>query len=74
VFVGRTDTVNKVTTGYAFPPSDSTTTTDEFIGEIVAPIGVRWAGAVPGGAMNNNLLLVAWPNGNEIISSARFAT
>lgn len=73
VFMGSTDRVHGVTYGYAFPPVDGTNT-DEFIGEIIAPIGVAWAGMVPGGSMLRNLLLVAWPDGDEIVATPRIAT
>ncbi|CAE7204138.1 unnamed protein product [Rhizoctonia solani] len=55
----------------AFPSSTSPT---EFVGEIVAPITSKWVGWSLGGGMNNNLLLVAWPNGNSIVSSTRMST
>ncbi|KAF8905671.1 hypothetical protein CPB85DRAFT_1437210 [Mucidula mucida] len=71
-FWGITDAVHKVTYGYVFPPADSGST--EFIGEIVAPIDTAWAGVSPKGAMLQTILLVAWANGNNVVSSARFAT
>ena len=73
-FYGYTEAANKATFGYIFPPSTSTTTPNEFIGEIVAPIALKWAGVAPGGSMLKQLLLVAWPNGNDIVRSARYAT
>lgn len=39
----------------------------------MAPLDILWAGVSPGGAMINNLLLVAWANGDEVVSSARHA-
>ncbi|KAI3611720.1 cellobiose dehydrogenase [Moniliophthora roreri] len=71
-FYGITDAVHKVTYGYIFPPSEAGST--EFIGEIVAPIDVKWAGVSPGGAMIRNLLLVAWANDGKIVRSNRYAT
>jgi cellobiose dehydrogenase (acceptor) len=71
-FIGSTDVSYSVTTGYAFPPVDGTAT-DEFIGEIVSPVEIQWVGVSPGGGMLDQLLLVAWPNGEEIVSSARYA-
>ncbi|KAF5354114.1 hypothetical protein D9756_007316 [Leucocoprinus leucothites] len=74
-FTGYTDPVHGVTYGYVFPPLDSTgSLASEFIGEIVAPISTKWAGVSPGGAMLQNLLLVAWADGNSIVRSARIAT
>ncbi|RDB26844.1 Cellobiose dehydrogenase [Hypsizygus marmoreus] len=72
-FWGYTDPVHQVTYGYVFPPLGGAQA-NEFIGEIVAPIATKWAGAAPGGSMLQNLLLVAWPNGNSIVRSARYAT
>jgi cellobiose dehydrogenase (acceptor) len=72
-FIGYTDPTYHMTTGFVFPPSDGDNT-DEFIGEIVAPIDVLWAGVSPGGAMLRNLLLVAWANDGEIVRSVRWAT
>lgn len=74
-FVGSTELGNGVTFGYVFPPADSTgALADEFIGEVVSPIATKWVGVSPAGTMLQSLLLVSWPNGGEIISSARFAT
>ena len=73
-FYGYTEAANKATFGYVFPPVSSTSTPNEFIGEIVAPISIKYAGVAPGGSMLKQLLLVAWPNGNAIVRSARYAT
>ncbi|KAF9004636.1 hypothetical protein BDQ17DRAFT_1390151 [Cyathus striatus] len=74
-FFGSTDPVHSMTIGYTLPPADATgDLANEFIGEIVAPIATLWAGVSPGGAMLNNLLLVAWPFNGKIVSSARIAT
>ncbi|EEB95604.1 hypothetical protein MPER_05398 [Moniliophthora perniciosa FA553] len=71
-FWGITDPVHQVTYGYVFPPVEAGST--EFIGEIVAPIDVKWAGVSPGGGMIRNLLLVAWANEGKIVRSNRYAT
>ena len=71
-FWGITDPAHGVTYGYVFPPDPATS--NEFIGEIVAPIATKWAGVSPIGSMLHSLLLVAWPNGNSIVRSARYAT
>jgi cellobiose dehydrogenase (acceptor) len=60
-----------VTIGTVFPTS---TTGTEFIGEIVAPISVKWAAIALGGAMIGNPLLMAWPYGSTIVTSTRWAT
>ncbi|KAH8806689.1 hypothetical protein DL96DRAFT_1698942 [Flagelloscypha sp. PMI_526] len=61
--------------GYILPPigADGTLPT-EFIGEIVAPLSAKWIGVGLNSAMANDLLLVAWPNGNSVVRSARMAT
>lgn len=71
VFQGYTDPVHNVTYGAVFP---TTTTSTDFIGEIVAPLAAEWVGLALGGAMLGDLLLVAWPNGNTIVSSARYTS
>ncbi|KAF9524951.1 cellobiose dehydrogenase [Crepidotus variabilis] len=71
-FYGYTEPAHGVTYGFVFPPLGSTS--NEFIGEIVAPIAGAWAGVSPGGSMINNLLLVAWPNAGKIVRSARYTT
>ncbi|KAG6828939.1 substrate-specific activator of APC-dependent proteolysis [Tricholoma furcatifolium] len=71
-FWGITDPTHGVTYGYVFPPLADNST--EFIGEIVAPIDTEWAGVSPTGTMIQSLLLVAWANGNSVVSSARYAT
>ena len=70
-FWGTTDPVHGVTYGYTLPPLNAGY--DEFIGEIVAPIDAKWVGASPAGGMLNNLLLVAWPNDDKVVFSARIA-
>ncbi|RDX41638.1 cellobiose dehydrogenase [Lentinus brumalis] len=71
VFDGISDPVYKVNYGIVLPSASSST---EFIGEIVAPIDAKWIGWALGGAMIGDLLIVAWPNGNKIVASTRYAT
>ncbi|KAI0320478.1 cellobiose dehydrogenase [Amylostereum chailletii] len=74
-FQGITDPTYGVTYGAVFPPLvTSGAQSTEFIGEIVAPVAAKWIGLALGGAMLNDLLLVAWPNANEIVYSTRWAT
>ncbi|THH28872.1 hypothetical protein EUX98_g5306 [Antrodiella citrinella] len=74
-FTGITDPVHDVTYGLIFPPLVSSgPQSTEFIGEFITPIAAEWLGFSMGGAMLDNLLLVAWPNGNDIIASTRYAT
>lgn len=59
--------------GMALPESPST----DFIANIVGPMTDGeggWAGLDMGVTMANKLLLVAWPNGDDVVLSARKAT
>jgi cellobiose dehydrogenase (acceptor) len=69
-FQSYVDPVHGIRLSTAFPAAASPT---EFVGEIVAPIAAKWVGWSLGGGMNSNLLLVAWPNGNSIVSSTRYS-
>ena len=71
VFQGYTDPVHSVTYGAVFPPLTADST--EFVGEIVAPNANAWVGIALAGEMLDNLLLVAWPNGDSIVGSPRYA-
>lgn len=65
------------TTGYRLGLALPENPTTDFIGQIVAPInstGGGWAGFSMGQSMTGNLLVVAWPNGDEVVSSFRLAT
>ncbi|KAH8107442.1 cytochrome domain of cellobiose dehydrogenase Hp3 Ph 7.5 [Phellopilus nigrolimitatus] len=72
-FQGITDSTYNITVGFVMPPAGSAGT-DEFIGEIISPTSINWVGVALGGKMANDLLLVAWPNGEDIVASTRFAT
>jgi cellobiose dehydrogenase (acceptor) len=58
--------------GIALPESPTT----DFIAQIVAPVNSTggWGGFSMGSSMAGNLLVVAWPNGDEVVSSFRLAT
>jgi cellobiose dehydrogenase (acceptor) len=74
---GLQETTHGTTWGFVFPPLDSTgPTATEFVGQIIVPSNVGWAGLAYGGQMANNLLMVAWPNtaGTDAVISARWAT
>ncbi|KAJ8508326.1 hypothetical protein ONZ45_g9386 [Pleurotus djamor] len=74
-FTGVTDVVHSVQYGFVFPPlAASGPQSTEFIGVVTAPIAARWIGVALGGAMLQNLLLLAWPNGNNVVTSTRYAT
>lgn len=72
---GLRESTHGTTWGFVLPPLDSTgPTAQEFVGQIIVPNEVNWAGLAFGGQMSNNLLMVAWPNGNDVVISPRWAT
>ncbi|KAH7905028.1 hypothetical protein BJ138DRAFT_1165526 [Hygrophoropsis aurantiaca] len=71
-FQGYTDATTDVTYGFVFPVG--TDRDGEFIGEIISPVTNQWVGVALGGTMLDNLLLVAWPYGDTVVSSPRYAT
>jgi hypothetical protein len=62
--------------GYKFGIALPENPTTDFIAQVQAPItnGDGWAGFSMGQSMTGNLLVVAWPNEGEIVSSFRLAT
>lgn len=73
-FNGLIEPIHNVTYGFVFPPTTETSESTEFIGEFIVPVVNKWVGLAFGGQMVDDLLLVAWPNGNEIMYSPRWAT
>ena len=71
-FRGYTDARTGFTFGIALPENPTT----DFIAQVQAPItnGGGWAGFSMGQSMTGNLLVVAWPNDGEVVSSFRRAT
>ncbi|CAI6314361.1 unnamed protein product [Periconia digitata] len=65
-FNAFTDTATGYFFGIALPP----TTGKDFIATIGGK-GTGWSGVSLGGGMLNKLLIVAWPNGQSIVSSFR---
>jgi hypothetical protein len=57
------------TLAFAFPSAGGK---DEFTGHISGK-GPGYHGISIGGGMLNRLLLVAWPNGDKVVTSFRFA-
>jgi cellobiose dehydrogenase (acceptor) len=57
-------------------PDASSGLTDEYIGHIVAPTtdGAGWTGLSHLGSMTGSLLLVAWVDGTDILTSFRYAS
>lgn len=58
--------------GIALPENPST----DFIGQLVIPLtdGAGWGGIALGPGMTGRLLLVAWPNGDDVVSSFRYTS
>lgn len=58
--------------GMVFPETLDT----DFIGQLVVPLtdGAGWGGISFGGDMTEHLLFVAWPNGDDIVTSFRLAS
>ncbi|KZS87659.1 cellobiose dehydrogenase [Sistotremastrum niveocremeum HHB9708] len=74
-FQGIFETTHGIQYGFVFPPTTATgATAQEFIGEIIVPVVNQWVGLAFGGQMADNLLMVAWPNANNIVFSPRYAT
>ena len=69
VFQAFVDSATGYTFGAALPANGTAT---DFIG-ILSGKGTGWSGVSLGGAMANKLLIVAWPNGQNIVSSFRKA-
>ena len=65
-----TDTTTSFSFGIALPSSPST----DFIGQISAPITEGYAAVALRTSMASSLLIVAWPNGDSVVSSLRQAT
>ncbi|KAI4600594.1 hypothetical protein KJ359_000953 [Pestalotiopsis sp. 9143b] len=64
------------TTGYSFGMATPEDPTTEFIGQMVVPLtdGAGWGALAFGPGMTGRLLLVAWPNGDEVVSSFRYTS
>lgn len=62
--------------GFSFGMVLPETITTDFIGQLVVPLtnGSGWGGVSLGGAMTEHLMFVAWPNGDEVMTSFRLAT
>ncbi|KAI1496665.1 cellobiose dehydrogenase [Biscogniauxia marginata] len=67
-----------LTFGLALPQDALTTDANEFIGILQcgsnSTMATGWCGVSLGGPMTNSLLLMAWPYGDQILTSFRFAT
>ncbi|KAM0324678.1 hypothetical protein ACHAQA_008071 [Verticillium albo-atrum] len=61
-------------TGFAFGIALPETASADFIGQITAPISDGYASVSLGGGMVGQLLVVAWPEGDSVITSMRKAS
>ncbi|KZL68600.1 fungal cellulose binding domain-containing protein, partial [Colletotrichum incanum] len=70
-------TAGGMTYGFALPENALTTDANEYIGYLQCASkngqGTGWCGLSLGGSMTNKLLLLAWPNAGEILTSFRWA-
>ncbi|KXT01440.1 hypothetical protein AC578_9541 [Pseudocercospora eumusae] len=62
--------------GMALPLANASDYTDEYIGRLVAtiPEGGTWMGLAHTSGMTNSLILLTWINGEEVMSSFRYAS
>ncbi|EFQ32394.1 fungal cellulose binding domain-containing protein [Colletotrichum graminicola] len=70
-------TAGGMTYGFALPQDALTTDANEYIGYLQCSSkngqGTGWCGLSLGGSMTNQLLLTAWPNAGEVLTSFRWA-
>ncbi|KAM0723891.1 hypothetical protein Q7P37_000881 [Cladosporium fusiforme] len=62
--------------GVVLPPADADDLSDEYIGRMVVPIpeSGTWFGITHKSGMTSNLILLAWANGDEVVTDFRYAT
>jgi cellobiose dehydrogenase (acceptor) len=62
--------------GLALPPANAAAFTNEYIGRIVAPAPASgtWFGLSHLSGMTGALMLLAWPDGDSVVSSFRYAS
>lgn len=63
-------------TGYQFGMVLPESPTTDFVVQLISPLtkGAGWAGIDFGASMTGRLLVVAWPNGNEVMMGPYFAS
>lgn len=66
----------KAHVGFVLPPADADDLTHEYIGRLVVPIPEdgTWFGLTHASGMTGNLILMAWANGDEVVTDFRYAT
>jgi len=62
------------TSGFKFGVALPATPSGDLIGYLAGPKSVAWGGGDLGASMVGKVLIVAWPNGNEVVGSTRLAT
>jgi cellobiose dehydrogenase (acceptor) len=62
--------------GMVLPPADAADLTTEYIGRLVVPIPETgtWFGLTHKSGMTGNLILMAWPSGEDVVTDFRYAT
>ncbi|KAF6794624.1 cellobiose dehydrogenase [Colletotrichum sojae] len=66
-----------MTYGFALPENALTTDANEYVGYLqcaTKTAGTGWCGISLGGTMTNKLLVMAWPNNGEILTSFRWSS
>jgi len=59
---------------YRIAIADSSAAPFDTLLQIISPASLGWAGFAWGGGMTLNPLTVAWPNGDKVVVSSRWAT
>jgi len=72
-FQGYTDPDMNITMGLVFPPLTSTPS-NEYIIQLVAPVSYGWTGFSAGGSMADSLLFTLWPYNNKVMLGARWTS
>ncbi|PHH55190.1 Cellobiose dehydrogenase [Ceratocystis fimbriata CBS 114723] len=76
--IPTTTTQGGLTLGFTFPSDAFTTDATEFIGILKCGSpngkGTGWCGVSLGGPMTQTLMLVAYPNGEDVLTTFRYAT
>ncbi len=62
-----------ITMGLVFPPPTSSPS-NEYIVQLVAPVSYGWTGFSAGGSMADSLLFTLWPYNNKIMLGARWTS
>ncbi|KAK2775512.1 hypothetical protein FQN52_003981 [Onygenales sp. PD_12] len=74
--IADSQTTGGLMLGWALPEDAATVDATEYIGIIVGSLtdGAGWTGLSHGGSMSSALLLLAWSDGENVVTSFRFAS